>query len=89
VFGQHGFKWPARGVQPPGNVWLFSYAAELARAPDGRWWVVADRTQGPTGSGYALQNRIIVSRAFPDAFRELHVNPLASYFRSTQDSLAR
>ncbi|MFN4064264.1 MAG: circularly permuted type 2 ATP-grasp protein, partial [Parazoarcus communis] len=89
VFGQHGFKWPARGVQPPGNVWLFSYAADLARAPDGRWWVIADRTQGPSGAGYALQNRIIVSRAFPDAFRELHVNPLASYFRSMQDSLAR
>lgn len=89
VFGQHGFKWPARGVQPPGNVWLFSYAADLARAPDGRWWVIADRTQGPSGAGYALQNRIIVSRAFPDAFRELHVNPLASYFRSMQDSLSR
>ncbi|MDO9597121.1 MAG: circularly permuted type 2 ATP-grasp protein [Azoarcus sp.] len=89
VFGQHGYKWPARGVQPPGNVWLFSYAADIARAPDGKWWVIADRTQGPSGAGYALQNRIIVSRAFPDAFRELHVNPLASHFRSMQDSLAR
>ncbi|MBR0565751.1 circularly permuted type 2 ATP-grasp protein [Azoarcus sp. L1K30] len=89
VFGQHGFKWPARGLTPPGNVWLFSYAADLARAPDGRWWVIADRTQGPSGAGYALQNRIIVSRAFPDAFRELHVNPLANYFRTMQDSLAR
>lgn len=89
VFGQHGFKWPARGVVPPGNVWLFSYAADLARAPDGQWWVIADRTQGPSGAGYALQNRIIVSRAFPDAFRELHVNPLANYFRTMQDSLAR
>lgn len=89
VFGQHGFKWPARDTVPPGNVWLFSYAADLARAPDGQWWVIADRTQGPSGAGYALQNRIIVSRAFPDAFRELHVNPLANYFRAMQDSLAR
>lgn len=89
VFGQHGYKWPARGTQPPGNVWLFSYAVDLARAPDGQWWVIADRTQGPSGAGYALQNRIIVSRAFPDAFRELHVNPLANYFRSMQDSLTK
>lgn len=89
VFGQHGFKWPARGTLPPGKVWLFSYAADLARAPDGRWWVIADRTQGPSGAGYALQNRIIVSRAFPDAFRELHVHPLAGFFRAMQDSLAR
>jgi uncharacterized circularly permuted ATP-grasp superfamily protein/uncharacterized alpha-E superfamily protein len=89
VFGQHGFRWPARGLLPPGNTWLFSYAADLARAPDGHWWVIADRTQGPSGSGYALQNRIIVSSAFPDAFREMHVNRLASFFRSFQESIAR
>ncbi|MDR0717680.1 MAG: circularly permuted type 2 ATP-grasp protein [Azoarcus sp.] len=89
VFGQHGFRWPARGLHPPGGVWLFSYAADIARAPDGRWWVIADRTQGPSGSGYALQNRIIVSNAFPDAFRELHVNRLAGYFRTMQESIAR
>ncbi|MDR2032908.1 MAG: circularly permuted type 2 ATP-grasp protein [Azoarcus sp.] len=89
VFGQHGFRWPARDLHPPGGAWLFSYAADLARAPDGHWWVIADRTQGPSGSGYALQNRIIVSNAFPDAFRELHVNRLAGYFRTMQESIAR
>lgn len=89
VFGQHGYKWPCLGVQPPAGIWLHSYAVDLARAPDGKWWAIADRTQGPSGAGYALQNRIIVSRAFPDAFRELHVQPLASFFRAIQDSLAR
>jgi uncharacterized circularly permuted ATP-grasp superfamily protein/uncharacterized alpha-E superfamily protein len=89
VFGQHAFRWPARGLQPPGNTWLFSYAADLARAPDGHWWVIADRTQGPSGSGYALQNRIIVSSAFPDAFREMHVNRLAGFFRALQENIAR
>jgi uncharacterized circularly permuted ATP-grasp superfamily protein/uncharacterized alpha-E superfamily protein len=89
VFGQHGYKWPCLGVQPPAGLWLHSYAVDLARAPDGKWWAIADRTQGPSGAGYALQNRIIVSRAFPDAFREMHVQPLASFFRAIQDSLAR
>ncbi|NMG34099.1 molybdopterin oxidoreductase [Azoarcus sp. TTM-91] len=89
VFGQHGYKWPCRGVQPPGGVWLHNYAADLARSPDGRWWVIADRTQGPSGAGYALQNRLIVSRAFPDAFRDMHVQPLAGFFRALQDSLGR
>jgi uncharacterized circularly permuted ATP-grasp superfamily protein/uncharacterized alpha-E superfamily protein len=89
VFGQHGYRWPARGLRQPGNVWLFSYAADLARAPDGRWWVIADRTQGPSGAGYALQNRIIVSRAFPVAFRDMHIHTLAGYFRSMQESAAR
>ncbi|THF66652.1 molybdopterin oxidoreductase [Pseudothauera nasutitermitis] len=89
VFGQHGYKWPCQGVQPPAGIWLHSYGLDLARAPDGKWWAIADRTQGPSGAGYALQNRIIVSRTFPDAFRELHVQPLAAYFRAMQDSLAR
>ncbi len=34
-----------------------TYAADLARAPDGRWWVLGDRTQAPSGAGYALENR--------------------------------
>ena len=89
VFGQHGYKWPCLGVQPPAGIWLHSYAVDLARAPDGQWWAIADRTQGPSGAGYALQNRIIVSRTFPDAFREMQVQPLAGFFRSIQDSLAR
>ena len=89
VFGQQGFRWTARGITPPGGVWLFSYAIDIGRAPDGKWWVIADRTQGPSGSGYALQNRIIIANTFPDAFREMRVNRLANYFRSTQDTLAR
>jgi uncharacterized circularly permuted ATP-grasp superfamily protein len=44
---------------------LHQYAVDLARSPDGRWWVIADRTQAPSGAGYALENRsVVVSRAF-------------------------
>ena len=89
VFGQRGFLWPAHGVVAPENVSLHIYAADLARSPDGRWWVLADRTRGPSGAGYALQNRMTLSRAFPDAFRELPVQPLAPFFAALQDSLYR
>lgn len=89
VFGQRGFKWPCHGAQPPGGHHLHLYAVDLARAPDGSWWVIADRTQGPSGAGYALQNRIVVSQAFPDAFRNLQVQKLAGFFRTLQDGLAR
>lgn len=89
VFGQHGYKWPCRGAVPPGGIFLHSYAVDLGRSPDGRWWAIADRTQGPSGAGYALQNRIIISRAFPEAFHELRIQTLASYFRGMQDTLNR
>ncbi len=88
VYGQHGYLWPCQGIKPPGGVWLHHYAVDLARSPNGRWWVIADRTQAPSGAGYALENRLIVSRVFPEMFRDLHVQHLADFFRDQQDGLA-
>ena len=67
-------------VPVPGDVRLHIYAADLARSPDGRWWVVGDRTQAPSGMGYALENRLVISRLFPDLFRDLRVQRLAGFF---------
>lgn len=88
VFGQHGYLAPCQGVKPPGGVFLHSYAADLARSPDGRWWVIADRTQSPAGAGYALENRIVISRVFPELFRDMKVQHLAYFFHALQESLA-
>ncbi|MEZ4306911.1 MAG: transglutaminase family protein [Polyangiaceae bacterium] len=89
VFGQLGYPWPAVGLRPPEGVFLHLYAADIARAPDGRFWILSDRTQAPSGAAYALQNRMTLARAFPDAFRELGVEPLREFFTALQDSLAR
>ncbi|HNL78686.1 MAG TPA: circularly permuted type 2 ATP-grasp protein [Accumulibacter sp.] len=88
IFGHHNFLWPCQGIEPAGGSFLHLYAADLARSPDGRWWVIADRTQGPSGAGYALENRTIISSVFPDLFRDLHVQHLAFFFRQIQESLA-
>ena len=88
VYGHNGFLWPCRGVRQPNDTWLHLYAADLARSPDGRWWVIGDRTQSPSGAGYALENRLIVSRLFSEKFRDLRVQHLASFFAALQDSLA-
>ena len=87
IFGHSGFLHPVKGVRPAGGVHLFQYAADLARAPDGSWWVVSDRTQAPSGAGYALENRLVVSRVFPQMFSDLNVQHLASFFAGVRDSL--
>ena len=87
VFGHSGFLSPAQGLRPAGGLHLLQYAADLARSPDGRWWVVGDRTQAPSGSGYALENRLLVSRVFPQLFRELPVQHLAAFFEALRSSL--
>ena len=89
VFGHDNFLWPCQGLRPPGGRFLHVYAADLARAPDGRWWVVADRTQAPSGAGYALENRQIIAQAFPETFRELGVQQLGGFFTGLQDMLRR
>jgi uncharacterized circularly permuted ATP-grasp superfamily protein/uncharacterized alpha-E superfamily protein len=70
-------------------VYLHSYAADLARSPDGRWWVLADRTQAPSGFGYALENRLVSTRVLPDVFRTSHVRRLAHFFQSYREALLR
>ena len=87
IFGHRGFLAPAEGLRPASGRHLLQYAADLARSPDGRWWVVSDRTQAPSGSGYALENRLVVSRVFPQMFRELPVQHLATFFDALRSSL--
>ncbi len=89
VYGHNNFLWPCQGIVPPQNIFLHLYAVDLARAPDGRWWVTADRSQAPSGAGYALENRMSVSRAFPDLYRDLQVRHMAGFFRTLQDTLIR
>ena len=89
IFGHRGFLRPAHGMQVPGGVYLHVYAADLARSPNGKWWVMADRTQSPSGAGYALENRLIVSRIFPELFRDLSVERLASFFAALRDALVQ
>ena len=87
IHGNAGFLRPGHGMRHPDGVALHFYALDLARAPNGRWWVVADRTQAPSGAGYALENRAIIARTFPDLLRDLKVKPLAGFFSTMRDSL--
>lgn len=67
---------------------LHLYAADLARSPDGLWWVIGDRTEAPSGAGYALENRSIISRVLPDLYRQCGVERLAPWFSRVRDTLA-
>lgn len=89
VFAQPDFLRACHGIRPADGVYLHLYAADLARSPDGQWWVLSDRTQIPTGAGYALANRLVTSRVLPEAFRACRVHRLAPFFREMRERLAR
>ena len=87
LYANPAFLRPLVGVPVPAHSYLHMLAIDLARSPDGQWWVLADRTQAPSGSGYALENRRIVSDVLPDLFRTSNVLRLASFFRAQRETL--
>ncbi len=87
LYAHPGFRRVFCGQHPHDATFLHFYAADLARAPDGRWWVVGDRTDAPLGLGYALENRIVTSRMLPDTIRQFQVERLAPFFRTLQETL--
>ncbi|WP_038210087.1 circularly permuted type 2 ATP-grasp protein [Xenophilus azovorans] len=87
VRGHPGYLRAMHGVQPPGDTWLRIAAFDLARGPDGHWWVVSQRTQAPSGLGYLLENRLAIARQFPQAFESLQVQRLAATYSAMMDGL--
>ena len=87
VFRHPGYLRACHGVRPSHGLFLHLVAFDLARGSDGDWRVVGTRTQAPSGVGYALENRAIMSRVLPDAFHALRVHPLASFFRELRQML--
>ncbi|MCA0255311.1 MAG: circularly permuted type 2 ATP-grasp protein [Proteobacteria bacterium] len=78
---------PLVGVKPVGGHYLHFCSFEIGRGPDGNWWVLADRTQAPSGAGFALENRVATARAFSDIYAESHVQRLASFFGAFRNAL--
>jgi uncharacterized circularly permuted ATP-grasp superfamily protein/uncharacterized alpha-E superfamily protein len=87
VFAHPNFLRPLHGVTVARQCWLPIYGADVVRAPGGEFRVLEDKTQAPSGSGYALENRIVISRALPEVFRECNVERLALFFRTLRETL--
>lgn len=87
VQGHPGYVRAMHGVQPVGDSHLHIAAFDLARTPEGQWAVISQRTQAPSGLGYLLENRLLISRQFPQAFDTLRVQRLAASYRAWVESL--
>src|SRR5271170_8453766 len=84
IAGNPEFLRPLVGVPPPGGAHLRFYAVDVGRGADGRWWVLSDRAQAPSGAGYAIENRLALSRAIPDIYRTTRVERVAPFFQALQ-----
>ncbi|MCO5073632.1 MAG: circularly permuted type 2 ATP-grasp protein [Rhizobiaceae bacterium] len=78
---------PAINMLPQGRHYLNFAAVDIGRGPDGRWWVLQDRTQAPSGAGFALENRVATSRVFSEFYADANIHRLAGFFRAFRDAL--
>lgn len=78
---------PMVGVPPRGGHYLHFLAFEIGRSPDGSWFVLGDRTQAPSGAGFALENRMATGRIFPERFPRAHIHRLAGFFRGFRNAM--
>ena len=88
IYAHQGFLRPCDQVPQEDMPQLLLYAADLARGPDGRMWVIGDRTQAPSGAGYALETRMAMTRVMADEFRRTQVHRLSIFFRNLRATLA-
>ncbi|MFZ2404748.1 MAG: circularly permuted type 2 ATP-grasp protein [Methylobacter sp.] len=87
VLAHDGFLHPCVGTLPDRQRQLIVYSANLARGHNGRMWVLDDRSQAPSGAGYALENRTVMTRVLPDIFRETQVHRLSGFFKALRKGL--
>jgi uncharacterized circularly permuted ATP-grasp superfamily protein/uncharacterized alpha-E superfamily protein len=80
---------PCAGTAKRGEVFLHNYAVDIARSPDGQWWVLQDRLDAPSGLGYSLQNRTITRTALGSVFHRAPVQGLQDFFRGFRDSITQ
>jgi len=88
VLAHDGFLHPCVGALPQLQRQLIVYSANLARGQNGRMLVLDDRSQAPSGAGYALENRTVMTRVLPDIFRDTQVHRLSGFFKALRKGLA-
>ncbi|WP_149276885.1 circularly permuted type 2 ATP-grasp protein [Pareuzebyella sediminis] len=87
IYGHRGFLRQCAGIEYTTEKFLSIYAADLSRGTDGRLWVVNDRTEAPSGMGYALENRSTTSRILPEMYTRMNVKRLAGFFQEFNQML--
>jgi uncharacterized circularly permuted ATP-grasp superfamily protein/uncharacterized alpha-E superfamily protein len=87
VLGHPGFLRAVDGLRLPGGRDLVLTATDLQRAPDGTWTAVADRTQAPSGAGWAMEDRRVVAQVRADVYRQTPVQRIGPFFHALRRAL--
>jgi uncharacterized circularly permuted ATP-grasp superfamily protein/uncharacterized alpha-E superfamily protein len=87
LYDNLGFLRPCFDINQKLETQLLLYACDLARGPDGKMWLLDNRIQTPSGSGYALENRTVLANTFPELNKNIYRSKLSPYFNHLQDTV--
>jgi uncharacterized circularly permuted ATP-grasp superfamily protein len=87
VFNVPGYLRAARTNRPTTSPMLYLYAVQAYRSASGQWLVHADRTQGPSGCGHAIENRLAISRIHAESFQSMQVLRIADFFMKLREAI--
>ncbi|WP_418262122.1 circularly permuted type 2 ATP-grasp protein [Flavobacterium faecale] len=89
VYDNTGFLRPCFDIGQNDLHQLTILACDIARGPDGKMWLLDNRVQSPSGSGYALENRIVMANVFPKLNKNIHRSKLGPYFNELQKTVGK
>jgi len=87
VYGNPQYFRACHGFEPAGGQRLILYAADVTRGPNGKFQVYSDRTAAPAGSGYALENRLVVGQVLAEPFLRYRVRKVNAFFENVHSAL--
>ncbi|OSC22120.1 hypothetical protein B8W69_27085 [Mycobacterium vulneris] len=87
LFGHPGYVRAANGIEIPGRHQLFMHACDVSRRPDGEFVVNGDRTQAPSGAGYALADRRVVAHSIPELYERIAPRPTTPFAQALRLAL--
>ena len=89
IYANPRFLHTCHGIRPACNRYLTYYAVDCYRGTDGRFRVLRDYSANPIGLGYALENRIVISRLFPELYQKTQIRRLAPFFQTLHTSMVQ
>lgn len=87
VLSHPGFLRSVDQITIPGQHQLFLHAADLARNADGTWRVLGDRTQSPSGMGFAMADRRVIGQVLSGLYRQARIRRLGPFFHALRTAL--
>jgi uncharacterized circularly permuted ATP-grasp superfamily protein/uncharacterized alpha-E superfamily protein len=87
IFGHKGFSTEVFDFGTKEDFNLYFYATDIARGPDGKMWIISDKTQAPSGLGYAIENRLTMNVISKDLYPHVETKKLSPFLHAFKDLL--